>query len=82
MVAAKANIACFYRFEEPEAAGPKSFFTEIIASVSDIKFAKEGRYLLSRDYMTLKVHTFIVSIGIRYDVPLIISGWFQIMRVR
>ncbi|KAL0722776.1 hypothetical protein Bca4012_037375 [Brassica carinata] len=42
-------------FEEPEAAGPKSFFTEIIASVSDIKFAKEGRYLLSRDYMTLKL---------------------------
>lgn len=42
-------------FEEPEQAGPKSFFTEIIASVSDIKFAKEGRYLLSRDYMTLKL---------------------------
>ncbi|CAN6827522.1 unnamed protein product [Brassica oleracea] len=42
-------------FEEPEAAGSKSFFTEIIASVSDIKFAKEGRYLLSRDYMTLKL---------------------------
>ncbi|KAF8092725.1 hypothetical protein N665_0402s0016 [Sinapis alba] len=42
-------------FEEPEAAGPKSFFTEIIASVSDIKFAKDGRYLLSRDYMTLKL---------------------------
>ncbi|KFK35829.1 hypothetical protein AALP_AA4G042600 [Arabis alpina] len=42
-------------FQEPEAAGPKSFFTEIIASVSDIKFAKEGRYLLSRDYMTLKL---------------------------
>ncbi|CDY46545.1 BnaA08g01840D [Brassica napus] len=42
-------------FEEPEAAGSKSFFTEIIASVSDIKFAKEGRYLLSRDYVTLKL---------------------------
>uniref|UniRef100_A0A1J3JY68 Serine/threonine-protein phosphatase 2A 55 kDa regulatory subunit B n=2 Tax=Noccaea caerulescens TaxID=107243 RepID=A0A1J3JY68_NOCCA len=42
-------------FEEPEATGPKSFFTEIIASVSDIKFAKEGRYLLSRDYMTVKL---------------------------
>ncbi|KAL1220924.1 Serine/threonine protein phosphatase 2A 55 kDa regulatory subunit B alpha isoform [Cardamine amara subsp. amara] len=42
-------------FVEPEVAGPKSFFTEIIASVSDIKFAKEGRYLLSRDYMTLKL---------------------------
>nr|VDD35589.1 unnamed protein product [Brassica oleracea] len=44
------------RFEEPEAAGSKSFFTEIIVSVSDIKLAKEGRYLLSHDYMTLKVH--------------------------
>ncbi|CAH2036415.1 unnamed protein product [Thlaspi arvense] len=42
-------------FEEPETAGPKSFFTEIIASVSDIKFAREGRYLLSRDYMSLKL---------------------------
>ncbi|XP_033131371.1 serine/threonine protein phosphatase 2A 55 kDa regulatory subunit B alpha isoform isoform X2 [Brassica rapa] len=42
-------------FEEPDAAGSKLFFTEIIASVSDIKFAKEGRYLLSRDYMTLKL---------------------------
>lgn len=68
MVAAKANIACFCRFEEPEQAGPKSFFTEIIASVSDIKFAKEGRYLLSRDYMTLKVHIFTVFI-IQYDIP-------------
>ncbi|KAG2266533.1 hypothetical protein Bca52824_073612 [Brassica carinata] len=43
------------RFEEPEAAGSKSFFTEIIVSVSDIKLAKEGRYLLSHDYMTLKL---------------------------
>ncbi|CAI0392122.1 unnamed protein product [Linum tenue] len=42
-------------FEEQEAPGSRSFFTEIIASISDIKFAKDGRYLLSRDYMTLKV---------------------------
>nr|KJB70308.1 hypothetical protein B456_011G067400 [Gossypium raimondii] len=42
-------------FEEPEAPGSRSFFTEIIASISDIKFAKDGRYMLSRDYMTLKV---------------------------
>ncbi|MBA0800209.1 hypothetical protein Gohar_010658, partial [Gossypium harknessii] len=41
-------------FEEPEAPGSRSFFTEIIASISDIKFAKDGRYILSRDYMTLK----------------------------
>lgn len=43
------------RFEEQEAPGSRSFFTEIIASISDIKFAKDGRYILSRDYMTLKV---------------------------
>lgn len=43
------------RFEEQEPAGTRSFFTEIIASISDIKFARGGRYILSRDYMTLKV---------------------------
>ncbi|XP_010540074.1 PREDICTED: serine/threonine protein phosphatase 2A 55 kDa regulatory subunit B beta isoform isoform X2 [Tarenaya hassleriana] len=42
-------------FEEPEAPGSRSFFTEIIASISDIKFSKDGRYVLSRDYMTLKL---------------------------
>ncbi|KAL4386838.1 hypothetical protein GQ457_09G006000 [Hibiscus cannabinus] len=42
-------------FEEPEPPGSRSFFTEIIASISDIKFAKDGRYILSRDYMTLKL---------------------------
>ncbi|KAL7100074.1 hypothetical protein ACP275_09G125800 [Erythranthe tilingii] len=42
-------------FEEQEAPGSRSFFTEIIASVSDIKFARDGRYILSRDYMTLKL---------------------------
>ncbi|TQD86394.1 hypothetical protein C1H46_028045 [Malus baccata] len=42
-------------FEEPEVPGARSFFTEIIASISDIKFGKEGRYILSRDYMTLKM---------------------------
>ncbi|XP_076938431.1 serine/threonine protein phosphatase 2A 55 kDa regulatory subunit B beta isoform-like [Bidens hawaiensis] len=42
-------------FEEQEAPGSKSFFTDIISSISDIKFAKGGRYILSRDYMTLKM---------------------------
>ncbi|GAB2293403.1 Serine/threonine protein phosphatase 2A 55 kDa regulatory subunit B beta isoform [Dionaea muscipula] len=42
-------------FEEPEAPASRSFFTEIIASISDIKFAKDGRHILSRDYMTLKL---------------------------
>lgn len=42
-------------FEEHEAPGSRSFFTEIIASISDIKFGKDGRHILSRDYMTLKL---------------------------
>ncbi|CAL9182955.1 unnamed protein product [Musa hybrid cultivar] len=42
-------------FEEHEAPGSRSFFTEIIASISDVKFAKDGRHILSRDYMTLKL---------------------------
>ena len=42
-------------FEEAEAPGSRSFFSEIIASISDIKFGASGRYLLSRDYMTLKL---------------------------
>ncbi|CAA6671653.1 unnamed protein product [Spirodela intermedia] len=42
-------------FEEHEVAGSRSFFTEIIASVSDIKFSRDGRHILSRDYMTLKL---------------------------
>eukprot|EP00252_Welwitschia_mirabilis_P001044 TRINITY_DN11014_c0_g1_i1.p1 TRINITY_DN11014_c0_g1~~TRINITY_DN11014_c0_g1_i1.p1 ORF type:complete len:515 (-),score=83.04 TRINITY_DN11014_c0_g1_i1:806-2350(-) len=42
-------------FEEQEAPSSRTFFTEIIASISDIKFAKDGRYILSRDYMTMKL---------------------------
>nr|CAB3473481.1 unnamed protein product [Digitaria exilis] len=42
-------------FEQHEALGSRSFFTEIIASISDIKFSKDGRHILSRDYMTLKL---------------------------
>ncbi|KAJ9677789.1 hypothetical protein PVL29_022649 [Vitis rotundifolia] len=38
-----------------ESSGLKSFFTEIVSSISDIKFASDGRHLLSRDYMNLKL---------------------------
>lgn len=54
-------ISFGYRFEEQEAPGSRSFFTEIIASISDIKFGKDGRYILSRDYMTLKVWVSILA---------------------
>jgi len=42
-------------FEETEDASAKSFFSEIISSLSDIKFSRDGRYIISRDYMTVKV---------------------------
>lgn len=42
-------------FEEVESQANKSFFSEIIASISDITFSRDGRYILSRDYMTLKL---------------------------
>jgi serine/threonine-protein phosphatase 2A regulatory subunit B len=43
------------KFEEEEDPANKSFFSEIIASISDIKFSRDGRYILSRDYLTLKL---------------------------
>jgi len=42
-------------FEEAEDASSKSFFSEIISSISDIKFSRDGRYVIARDYMTIKV---------------------------
>lgn len=41
--------------QDGESRGFKSFFTEIITSISDIKFASDGRHILSRDYMNLKL---------------------------
>ncbi|KAI3454470.1 hypothetical protein Pfo_011133 [Paulownia fortunei] len=41
--------------KDEESHGPKSFFTEIIASITDMKFANDGRHILSRDYMNLKL---------------------------
>lgn len=42
-------------FDEPEDPSNRSFFSEIIASISDVKFSYNGRYMLSRDYLTVKV---------------------------
>lgn len=42
-------------YEEPEDPASKSFFSEIIASISDVKFSPDGRYVIARDYLTLKV---------------------------
>ncbi|KAK9765938.1 protein phosphatase 2A regulatory subunit cdc55 [Basidiobolus ranarum] len=42
-------------FEEEEDPSSRSFFSEIISSISDVKFSTDGRYILSRDYLTLKI---------------------------
>ncbi|DBB09913.1 hypothetical protein WJX82_004988 [Trebouxia sp. C0006] len=42
-------------YEEAQATGSKSFFSEIISSVSDMKWSSDGRYILARDYMNLKL---------------------------
>ncbi|KAI8873660.1 hypothetical protein GQ42DRAFT_117607 [Ramicandelaber brevisporus] len=42
-------------YEEPEDPSSKNFFSEIISSISDVKFSLDGKYILSRDYMALRV---------------------------
>lgn len=41
-------------FEQTDAAN-KSFFSEIISSVSHVEFSHDGTYFFSRDYLTVKV---------------------------
>lgn len=49
-------IVCFCLvFEEPEDPSTRSFFSEIISSISDVKFSHSGRYMMTRDYLTLKI---------------------------
>ncbi|XP_045490348.1 serine/threonine-protein phosphatase 2A 55 kDa regulatory subunit B alpha isoform isoform X1 [Pieris rapae] len=45
-------------FEEPEDPQARSFFSEIISSISDVKLSNSGRYMMSRDYLGLKVWDF------------------------
>lgn len=42
-------------FEEPEDPFSRSFFSEIISSISGIKFSNNGRYLISRDFVSVKL---------------------------
>jgi len=45
----------FSVFEEPEDPTNRSFFSEIISSISDVKFSHNGRYMVTRDYLSVKV---------------------------
>lgn len=42
-------------YEEPEDPATRSFFSEIISSISDVKFSRDGRFMVTRDYLTVKV---------------------------
>jgi serine/threonine-protein phosphatase 2A regulatory subunit B len=42
-------------FEEWMDPAQHSFFTEITSSISDVRFSHDGRYIVSRDYMTVKI---------------------------
>lgn len=50
-----AFVLCSTVFEEPEDPSNRSFFSEIISSISDVKFSHSGRYIMTRDYLTVKV---------------------------
>lgn len=65
-------------FEEPEDPMNRSFFSEIISSISDVKLSNNGRYMISRDYLSVKVwdlhmeskpiETYPVSILTKYRI--------------
>ncbi|XP_077289348.1 protein phosphatase 2 regulatory subunit tws isoform X2 [Arctopsyche grandis] len=42
-------------FEEPDDMDPRSFFSEIISSISDVKLSNSGRYMITRNYLSVKV---------------------------
>jgi serine/threonine-protein phosphatase 2A regulatory subunit B len=48
-------IFSFIVFEEREDPTTKNFFSEIISSISDVKFSHSGRYLCTRDYLNVKI---------------------------
>jgi len=41
--------------EDKESTAQKNFFTDIVASISDICYSSNGRYIFSRDFLTVKV---------------------------
>lgn len=49
------NVIILVVFEEQDDPTTRSFFSEIISSISDVKISNSGRYMMSRDYMTIKV---------------------------
>ena len=42
-------------FEEPDDESQRCYFSEIISSIADVKISHSGRYMISRDYLSVKV---------------------------
>ncbi|KAM4706227.1 serine/threonine-protein phosphatase 2A 55 kDa regulatory subunit B alpha isoform-like, partial [Rhinophrynus dorsalis] len=42
-------------FEEPEDPSNRSFFLEIISSILDVKFSHNCRYMMTREYLSVKI---------------------------
>ena len=40
--------------EEPDLT-PKTYFSELIATVTDVEFSHDGRYVIARDYLSVKI---------------------------
>ena len=54
----RQNAICDYQtkvYEEYIDPNSHNFFTEITSSISDVKFSPNGRYIASRDYLTVKI---------------------------
>jgi serine/threonine-protein phosphatase 2A regulatory subunit B len=48
-------LTILIEFEQEEDPASRSFFSEIISSISDVRFSNDGRHILSRDYLTVKI---------------------------
>ncbi|KAK6596920.1 protein phosphatase pp2a regulatory subunit b [Botrytis cinerea] len=55
ITAAEFHPRVVTEFEQEEDPSARSFFSEIISSISDVRFSHDGRYILSRDYLTVKI---------------------------
>jgi serine/threonine-protein phosphatase 2A regulatory subunit B len=40
--------------DEPDLT-PKTYFSELIATVTDVEFSHDGRYVIARDYLSVKI---------------------------
>lgn len=59
-------------FDDPDTAGSRTFFSEIIASVNDVRFVPpDGTHLITRDYMMLRLW------DIRYEAAPVASYGVQ-----